>query len=521
MYTDLVSKDKVSAQIPSANSSSASANQFLAGNAYMSLDGPWDLINARAQAKFKVGIAPMPAGASGSKTWSDGSGFGVTSDCKNPDEAFKAVSVMTGADAENYLGNLGRAYPALISTQNSWYKGNKTEDVKPVMDFALTNSVPYTTTADLAAGGDHVRQAGGGHLQRPGIRRRSAQPDPGPGRFVTRRTTGDAGRRSRHPASPQEGGRPWQCFRSTSPTPPTARPPRPRRRRRRGDGRAATGFLAPSMLGLLAFTAFPIVASLILGFFDWPVIGDHTFTGLKNYQTLSTARSSGRRSSTRCVFVVLYVPLNIVISLGLAVWISPKIRLRGLYRTIFFIPAVTPVVANAAIFSLILSPNGLVDSLMQTWFGVQAPNFLGSKTWAMPAVVLLSIWQGFGYNMLVFSAALDAVPTSLTEAAAIDGASAGRAVLPDRAAADHTGHLLRRRADPDLIVPGLHPGVRPHRRRPRQRHHHDGGLPVRAGLPVLQARGSPRPIAWVLFLIILISRSSSSSGRSGGCNYDQ
>ena len=145
-YTDLVSKDKLSAQIPSANSSTASANQFLAGNAYMSLDGPWDLINARAQAKFQVGIAPMPAGAAGSQTWSDGSGFGVTKDCKNPDDAFKAVSVMVGSDAENYLGQQGRAYPALISAQDSWYKGNKTEDVKPVMDAALANAVPYTTT---------------------------------------------------------------------------------------------------------------------------------------------------------------------------------------------------------------------------------------------------------------------------------------------------------------------------------------------------------------------------------------
>jgi multiple sugar transport system substrate-binding protein len=145
-YTDLVSKDKLAAQIPSANSSSASANQFLAGNAYMSLDGPWDLINAREQAKFKVGIAPMPAGAAGSKTWSDGSGFGVTNDCKNPDEAFKAVSVMVGPDAEKYLGNLGRAYPALISAQDSWYTGNKTQDVKPVMDAALANATPYATT---------------------------------------------------------------------------------------------------------------------------------------------------------------------------------------------------------------------------------------------------------------------------------------------------------------------------------------------------------------------------------------
>jgi multiple sugar transport system permease protein len=205
-------------------------------------------------------------------------------------------------------------------------------------------------------------------------------------------------------------------------------------RRKRGDGRVAAGFLAPSMLGLLAFTAFPIVASLLLGFFDWPVLGDHAFTGAKNYESLLHSAEFRTAIINTVVFVVLYVPLNIVVSLGLAVWISPKIRPRGLYRTIFFIPVVTPIVANAAIFSLILSPNGLVDSLMQTWFGVQAPNFLGSKTWAMPAVVLLSIWQGFGYNMLVFSAALDAVPTSLTEAATIDGASPSarffRIVLP-------------------------------------------------------------------------------------------
>jgi multiple sugar transport system permease protein len=193
-------------------------------------------------------------------------------------------------------------------------------------------------------------------------------------------------------------------------------------RKKRGDGKAATGFLAPSMLGLLAFTAFPIVASLIIGFYNWPVIGGHTFTGLKNYQTLLTSKEFHTSILNTFVFVLLYLPVNIVISLGLAVWISSKIKMRGLYRTVFFIPAVTPVVANAAIFSLILSPNGLIDSLMQTWFGVQAPNFLGSKTWAMPAVVMLSIWQGFGYNMLVFSASLDAVPASLTEAAAIDGA---------------------------------------------------------------------------------------------------
>ncbi|SDT09751.1 carbohydrate ABC transporter substrate-binding protein, CUT1 family [Friedmanniella luteola] len=145
-YTRLITEEKVAAQVPSANSSSAAANQFLSGNAYMAPDGPWSLINTRALAKFDVGIAPMPAGAAGSKTWSDGSGFGITQSCKNPDEAFKAISVITGAEAETYLAEQGRAYPALISTQQAWYEGNKTEDVKPVMDYALQNSVPFKTT---------------------------------------------------------------------------------------------------------------------------------------------------------------------------------------------------------------------------------------------------------------------------------------------------------------------------------------------------------------------------------------
>src|SRR5689334_7683486 len=84
-------------------------------------------------------------------------------------------------------------------------------------------------------------------------------------------------------------------------------------RQRRGDGRAAVGFLAPSMLGLLAFTAFPIIASLLLGFFDWPVIGDHSFLGLKNYEHLLTSSEFKTAIINTIVFVVLYVPLNIVI----------------------------------------------------------------------------------------------------------------------------------------------------------------------------------------------------------------
>ena len=177
------------------------------------------------------------------------------------------------------------------------------------------------------------------------------------------------------------------------------------------------------MLGLLAFTAFPIVASLIIGFYNWPVIGGHTFTGLEELRDLAHQQGVPHRDPQHARLRALVPPAqHRHLPRPRSLDRFEKIKAPGLYRTIFFIPAVTPVVANAAIFSLILAPNGLIDSLMQTWFGVQAPNFLGSTTWAMPAVVMLSIWQGFGYNMLVFSAALDAVPASLTEAAAIDGA---------------------------------------------------------------------------------------------------
>jgi len=292
------------------------------------------------------------------------------------------------------------------------------------------------------------------------------------------------------------------------------------KRGRRGDGKAAAFFLSPSLLGLLAFTSFPIVASMLLSFYNWPVIGRHTFIGLKNYHTLLANDAFRTAILNTLLFVVLYVPLNIVISLGLAVWISPRIKGRGFYRTLFFIPAVTPVVANAAIFSLILSPNGLVDSLAQTWFGKQAPNFLGSTTWAMAAVVMLSIWQGFGYNMLVFSAALDAVPSSLTEQAAIDGASTTarffRIVLPLLTPSIFFAVVLTLISSFQVFT---------------QAYVLTGGGPGNTTTTMVLylyeqgfrffKLGLASAVAWVLFLIILVITVFQFIGQKKWVNYDQ
>lgn len=162
--------------------------------------------------------------------------------------------------------------------------------------------------------------------------------------------------------------------------------------------------------------------ALAISLFDWPVFGERQFLGLDNYTHLMNDPVFRRVVLNTALFVVLYVPLNVVVSLGLALWLGPKIKGRQAFRVLFFIPVMTPMVANVMVWRLLFQPGGLIDSSMQTWFGVSAPNFLGSSNWAMLAIVAMSVWQGFGYNFLVFSAALDQVPQSQLESAQIDGA---------------------------------------------------------------------------------------------------
>ena len=188
------------------------------------------------------------------------------------------------------------------------------------------------------------------------------------------------------------------------------------------EGRLAAVFISPSIIGLVVFTVFPVGMSLVIGLYQWPAFGATSFVGLDNYTELLGDPVFRRVILNTFLFVVLYVPISIMLSLGLAVWISPRIRGRQLFRVLFFLPVITPMVANAIVWRLIYQPDGLIDSSLQSLFGVNAPNFLGDENWAMAAVVAMSVWQGFGYNMLVFSAALDAVPRSLTEAALLDGA---------------------------------------------------------------------------------------------------
>ncbi|MEV5071310.1 sugar ABC transporter permease [Microbacterium sp. LMI12-1-1.1] len=197
----------------------------------------------------------------------------------------------------------------------------------------------------------------------------------------------------------------------------------------RAEARQALGFASPALVGLALFTIVPVGLSIVMSVYDWPTFGDRTFNGVDNYATLFTSSPDfwpALRNSA--VYTLLYVPLSIALSLVLAIGLGPRIRGRGALRVLFFIPVVVPMVANVLVWKMMLQPQGLFNGLAQSWFGVTLPNFLADPSWAMIMVVAMSVWQGLGYNMLIFSAALEQLPESVLEAASIDGARGFRLI---------------------------------------------------------------------------------------------
>lgn len=144
-YADLVAKAGVAPKVPGVDNNFPDT-QFLNGNVAMKVDGPWAVLSLKEQAKFDVGLATIPAGPNGTKTYSAGSGFGISQSCPYPDEAFKAISVMTSADVLGQLATIGRAYPARKSVQNKWYE-NAFEGAKEVLDAANASATPFRTTS--------------------------------------------------------------------------------------------------------------------------------------------------------------------------------------------------------------------------------------------------------------------------------------------------------------------------------------------------------------------------------------
>jgi multiple sugar transport system permease protein len=187
----------------------------------------------------------------------------------------------------------------------------------------------------------------------------------------------------------------------------------------------AVCFLLPNIIGFLGFTAVPVVSSFIISLYDWPVLGDHRFIGLGNYVRLFTKDPLFIKVlGNTFVYVFFYVFFNFVLAMALAVCLTGRIKGTRFYRSVFFIPQVTPIVAMAMIWRWLFMPGyGLINSFLGL-FGIGDVNWLGDMNMAMSAIIIMSVWQGFGYNMVIFIAGLLGVPASQKEAARIDGAGA-------------------------------------------------------------------------------------------------
>ncbi|WGF87783.1 carbohydrate ABC transporter permease [Marinivivus vitaminiproducens] len=191
----------------------------------------------------------------------------------------------------------------------------------------------------------------------------------------------------------------------------------------RSDPWTALWFLLPSLLGLILFLVVPLVASLVLSFTNWQIIGQARFVGFSNYVNLTTRDPIFWQVVANTVlFTVEYLLLNIGIALGLAVWISRLSWGKRFFRLAFFLPTFMPMVGIALVWQLMLTPRGLVDGVIALT-GLGLPNVLAESTLALQALVLLTLWSHVGYNLMLFGAALESIPESYLDAAAIDGAS--------------------------------------------------------------------------------------------------
>jgi multiple sugar transport system permease protein len=206
--------------------------------------------------------------------------------------------------------------------------------------------------------------------------------------------------------------------------PRTAARPARRDRPRRVEARWAFAFLAPDLIGFLAFTLIPVVASLALSFVGWNLIRPPRWVGLQNYATAFGDPLFWKVAFNTTYYTLGSVPTGVALSLGLAVLLNQKLRGVVLLRTLYFLPVVSSTVAVALVWRWLYEPDfGLVNFAL-SFFGVSPVGWLTTTEWAMPAVIVMSVWKGLGYNMVIFLAGLQGIPRHLHEAAAVDGATA-------------------------------------------------------------------------------------------------
>jgi multiple sugar transport system permease protein len=193
--------------------------------------------------------------------------------------------------------------------------------------------------------------------------------------------------------------------------------------------------MAPALALIAVFFFVPVVAGLLLSFtdFDLYAIGSPSsarFVGLRNYARMLSDPGFWGALRNTFYYVLVGGPLSVSVSLAAALFLSARlVKLRGLFRTIYFAPVVTTLVAVAIVWRYLYHPRyGLLNHVLGM-LHLGPIDWLGDPHWAMPAIIVLAVWKNFGYNMLIFVAGIESIPEELFEAAAIDGAGSWKRFL--------------------------------------------------------------------------------------------
>ena len=185
-------------------------------------------------------------------------------------------------------------------------------------------------------------------------------------------------------------------------------------------------YISPFLLGFLLFVLGPAIASAYFSFTQYQILSPPRFAGLANYARIATGDPLFWKSLGNTLYYAgIAVPLSLLGSLGCAILLNQSIKARALFRTMFFLPSITPVVATTLLWMWILNPEFGLLNYSLSLVGVQGPKWLGSSDWSKPAMILIHLWGAVGGGaMIIFLAGLQSVPQELHESAAIDGANA-------------------------------------------------------------------------------------------------
>lgn len=182
-------------------------------------------------------------------------------------------------------------------------------------------------------------------------------------------------------------------------------------------------FVLPWVIGLVLFTLVPMVAAVFIGFTDWSIVGDNAkWVGFQNYREIFNDDNFWHSLWITFRFAIISIPLVVVTSFVISVMLSKNIKAVGIYRIIYYMPAIVSGVAVSIVFRWILDPNNGLINLALSWIGIKGPNWLYDPEWVLPSYLIMSLW-GAGGGILTYLSALKDVPSSLYESAEIDGAN--------------------------------------------------------------------------------------------------